>query len=85
MFLTAYHFIKDLQTIMLHHAAFQEKIHSRLDLFSKKGKNIVMREYSSYFRRSKKILNTVSVFAAERKFVVILPLLKYKNLVSPNS
>lgn len=32
-----------------------------------------------------KILNTVSVFAAERKFVVILPLLKYKNLVSPNS
>lgn len=77
-FLMAYHFIKDLQNIMLHHAAFQEKNHSRLDLFSKKCKNIVIREYSSNFGRSKKILNIVSVFAAERKFVIILPHLKIK-------
>ena len=53
--------------------------------FQRKAKNIVMREYSSNFGRSKKILNTVSVFAAEKKFVVILPLLKNKNLGSPNS
>ena len=51
--------------------------HSRLDLFSKKCKNVI-REYSSNFGRSKKILNTVSIFAAERKFMIILPHLKIK-------
>lgn len=52
--------------------------HSGLDLFSKKCKNVVIREYSSNFGRSKKILNTVSGFAAERKFMIILPHLKIK-------